>query len=91
MKVTIEEIQKQTASFFGIDQIDILGTSRARVVAYPRQIAMYLARDLTSRSLPEIGRCFRRDHSTVHHACAVVPKRPGQVAAVATIRMRLES
>ncbi|MDH5747975.1 MAG: chromosomal replication initiator protein DnaA [Rhodospirillales bacterium] len=68
-RVTIEEIQKSVASHFNIRVSDMHSARRARSVARPRQIAMYLAKQLTSRSLPEIGRKFGgRDHTTVMHA-----------------------
>jgi len=68
-RVTIEEIQKQVASHFNIRVSDMHSARRARSVARPRQVAMYLAKQLTSRSLPEIGRKFGgRDHTTVMHA-----------------------
>jgi len=68
-RVTIEEIQKQVASHFNIRMADMHSARRARSVARPRQVAMYLAKQLTSRSLPEIGRKFGgRDHTTVMHA-----------------------
>ena len=68
-KVTIEEIQKKVAEHFSIRLTDMSSARRARAVARPRQIAMYLAKQLTSRSLPEIGRTFGgRDHTTVMHA-----------------------
>lgn len=68
-RVTIEEIQKQVASHFNIRMSDMHSARRARSVARPRQVAMYLAKQLTSRSLPEIGRKFGgRDHTTVMHA-----------------------
>ncbi len=68
-RVTIEEIQKQVASHFNIRISDMHSARRARSVARPRQVAMYLAKQLTSRSLPEIGRKFGgRDHTTVMHA-----------------------
>jgi chromosomal replication initiator protein len=68
-KVTIEEIQKQVAEHFNIRISDMHSARRARSVARPRQVAMYLAKQLTSRSLPEIGRKFGgRDHTTVMHA-----------------------
>ena len=68
-RVTIEEIQKQVASHFNIRTSDMHSARRARAVARPRQVAMYLAKQLTSRSLPEIGRKFGgRDHTTVMHA-----------------------
>lgn len=68
-RVTIEEIQKRVAEHFNIRISDMHSARRARSVARPRQIAMYLAKQLTSRSLPEIGRKFGgRDHTTVMHA-----------------------
>ncbi len=68
-RVTIEEIQKRVAEHFNIRMADMHSARRARAVARPRQVAMYLAKQLTSRSLPEIGRKFGgRDHTTVMHA-----------------------
>ncbi|MGB0670566.1 MAG: chromosomal replication initiator protein DnaA [Rhodospirillales bacterium] len=68
-RVTIEDIQKSVASHFNIRLHDMQSARRARAVARPRQVAMYLAKQLTSRSLPEIGRKFGgRDHTTVMHA-----------------------
>jgi len=69
-RVTIEEIQRKTAEFYKLDLRELHSTRRARRVARPRQVAMFLARELTSRSLPDIGRRFGgRDHTTVLHAC----------------------
>ena len=69
-RVTIEEIQKKTAEFYKLDLRELHSARRARRVARPRQVAMFLARELTSRSLPDIGRRFGgRDHTTVLHAC----------------------
>jgi len=68
-KVTIEEIQKKVAEHFNIRITDMHSPRRSRSVARPRQVAMYLAKSITSRSLPEIGRKFGgRDHTTVMHA-----------------------
>ena len=68
-KVNIEEIQKKVAQHFNIKVSDMSSARRSRTVARPRQIAMYLSKNLTSRSLPEIGRRFgNRDHTTVIHA-----------------------
>jgi chromosomal replication initiator protein len=72
-RVTIEEIQKRVAEHYNIRLTDMSSPRRARNVARPRQIAMYLAKQLTSRSLPEIGRRFGgRDHTTVMHAVSRV-------------------
>ncbi len=68
-RVTIEQIQKRVATHFNIKLSEMSSARRARAVARPRQVAMYLAKQLTSRSLPEIGRKFgNRDHTTVMHA-----------------------
>lgn len=68
-RVSIEEIQKRVAEKWNIRLTDMSSARRARAVARPRQVAMYLAKQLTSRSLPEIGRMFgNRDHTTVMHA-----------------------
>ena len=69
-KTSIEDIQRKTAEFYKLDVRDFHSPQRARRVARPRQVAMYLSRKLTTRSLPEIGRRFGgRDHTTVLHAC----------------------
>jgi chromosomal replication initiator protein len=68
-RITIEEIQRKVASHFNIRIADMHSARRSRSIARPRQIAMYLAKQLTQRSLPEIGRKFGgRDHTTVMHA-----------------------
>ena len=68
-KTTIEEIQKKVADHYNIRLTDMHSPRRSRSVARPRQVAMYLAKFITSRSLPEIGRKFGgRDHTTVMHA-----------------------
>ena len=68
-RVTIDEIQRRVAEYFNVKMGDMLSARRARSVARPRQIAMYLSKQLTTRSLPEIGRKFGgRDHTTVIHA-----------------------
>jgi chromosomal replication initiator protein len=68
-KVTIDEIIRKVADHYNLRLSDMLSPRRARVVARPRQVAMFLAKMLTSKSLPEIGRRFGgRDHTTVIHA-----------------------
>ena len=67
-KLTIEEIQRKVAEHYNIRLSDLIGPKRLRNIARPRQVAMYLAKQLTSRSLPEIGRRFGgRDHTTIMH------------------------
>lgn len=83
-RVTIEEIQKKVAEHFNIRLADMSSARRARAVARPRQVAMYLAKQLTQRSLPEIGRKFGdRDHTTVMHAVRKVDELCGTDPAFA--------
>ena len=68
-RITIDEIQKKVSSYYNIRIDDLISSRRIRTFARPRQIAMYLSKKLTTRSLPEIGRKFGgRDHTTVIHA-----------------------
>ena len=68
--VTIENIQKTVAEYFKVRVADLLSKRRSRSIARPRQIAMCLSKELTNRSLPEIGDMFGgRDHTTVLHGC----------------------
>ena len=74
-KITIDMIQKRVCEYFDIKASDMKAKKRSRGIAYPRQIAMYLARQLTDYSLPEIGEYFGgRDHTTVMHACDKIQK-----------------
>lgn len=71
--VSVENIQKTVADYYRIKVVDLLSKKRTRAIARPRQIAMYLARELTQFSLPEIGVAFGdRDHTTVLHACKTI-------------------
>jgi chromosomal replication initiator protein len=79
VRTSIEDIQRRTAEFYKLEVRDFHSPQRARRVARPRQVAMYLARKLTSRSLPEIGRRFGgRDHTTVLHACRRIEELCGE-------------
>ena len=74
-RVTIDEIQRKVSDHYRIRQAEMSSARRAREVARPRQVAMYLAKQLTPRSLPEIGRRFGgRDHTTVIHAVKQIEK-----------------
>ncbi len=74
-QLTIENIQKATSEYYNIQQNDLLSNRRTRSVVRPRQMAMLLSKELTNRSLPEIGKAFgRRDHTTVLHACKTIKK-----------------
>nr|WP_234026459.1 chromosomal replication initiator protein DnaA [Qipengyuania thermophila] len=72
-RITIDEIQRTVCQFYRIDRTEMASKRRARAVVRPRQVAMYLAKVLTPRSYPEIGRKFGgRDHSTVIHAVRLI-------------------
>ena len=72
-QISIENIQKTVADYFKIKVADMYSKKRTRIIARPRQMAMYLARELTNLSYPEIGLSFGgRDHTTVLHACAKI-------------------
>lgn len=71
-RVTIEEIQRKVAERYNIRVAEMTSKRRDRPVARPRQIAMFLAKELTTKSLPDIGRAFDRDHTTVIHAVKAI-------------------
>jgi chromosomal replication initiator protein len=72
-RITIDEIQRMVCQFYRVDRTEMASKRRARAVVRPRQVAMYLAKVLTPRSYPEIGRKFGgRDHSTVIHAVRLI-------------------
>lgn len=94
-RITIEEIQRRVAEHWNIRLTDMTSARRARNVARPRQVAMYLAKHLTQRSLPEIGRKFgNRDHTTVMHAISrvgeLMTEDPGFAEDVELLRRLLE-
>jgi chromosomal replication initiator protein len=71
--ITVDKIQNTVSNFFNIQLAEMLSQRRSRPLARPRQIAMYLAKKMTTRSLPEIGRRFaNRDHTTVIHAVKTI-------------------
>ena len=95
-KVTVEEIQRKVSEHYNIRLSDLLGPKRLRTVARPRQVAMYLAKKLTTRSLPEIGRRFGgRDHTTVMHGVRRIEELKAEDAQLAEdlelLRRTLES
>jgi chromosomal replication initiator protein len=69
-EVTVEKIKRATAKFCGVRESDLSSSKRSRSIVFPRQVAMYLSRELTPESLQTIGRAFgKKDHTTVLHAC----------------------
>ncbi len=80
-KVTVDMIQKLVSEHYGLKQADLISERRARAVARPRQVAMWLAKQITTRSLPDIGRRFGgRDHTTVLHAVRKIADERGKDA-----------
>lgn len=95
-KITVEDIQRKVSEHYNIRFADLIGPRRFRTVTRPRQMAMYLAKELTSRSLTEIGRRFGgRDHTTVLHSVRRMEKLRGQDSQIAEdlelLRRALES
>ena len=73
--ITVDKIQNVVSNYFNIALNEMLSQRRSRPLARPRQIAMYLAKKMTTRSLPEIGRRFaNRDHTTVIHAVKTITR-----------------
>jgi chromosomal replication initiator protein len=73
--LTVEEIMKVVADFYGVTLSDILSSQRTQTLVTPRQVAMYLSYKLTTRSLVEIGRSFGKTHATVYHGAQTIQKR----------------
>jgi chromosomal replication initiator protein len=92
-RTTVREVQERTAEAFDVSLDDLLSGSRAQAVAWPRQVAMYLARELTGATLPAIGRAFGKNHTTVMHACRRTAERiaadPEAYEAVRELSQRL--
>jgi chromosomal replication initiator protein len=87
-RIKIEDILRIISRHFGVSKGDLLSQRRHRSVVWPRQIGMYLAKQLTARSLPEIGRRFgNRDHTTVLHA---IRKIEGELAGNPRLKEELE-
>lgn len=74
-QLTIEEIQKVVSDYYDIRLGDMTSNRRPQAIAFPRQIAMYLSREMTSQSLPSIGQSFGKNHATVMHACRSVANK----------------
>ncbi|ABK42530.1 chromosomal replication initiator protein DnaA [Magnetococcus marinus MC-1] len=90
--VTVEQIQKTVANYYKVKVTDLCSNSRSRIYSHPRQIAMYLCKQLTQHSYPEIGHRFGgRDHTTVLYAVSQVDKKQGSTPALADELASLKS
>ncbi|MCX6997842.1 MAG: chromosomal replication initiator protein DnaA [Kiritimatiellaeota bacterium] len=91
--ITMESIQRAVAEQYDIRLGDMTSKQRPQAIAFPRQVAMYLCRDLTDHSLPAIGEAFGRNHATVLHACSLINTRmktdPDLRQTLAVLRQRL--
>lgn len=74
-KISIQKIQRHVADYYDIRVSDITGNKRPQNIAFPRQIAMFLSRELTEESLPSIGETFNRNHATILHACKAIQEK----------------
>lgn len=95
-RLTTVKIRSVVEDFYGMERGDLLTKSRHRCLAHPRQLAMYFARELTNKSLPDIGKWFGGfDHTTVIHAIKAVKARiandPDYAADVEVLRERLQA
>jgi chromosomal replication initiator protein len=91
-RVSVEDIQRKVAEHYRLKMADLLSARRARALARPRQVAMYLCKQLTTRSLPDIGRRFGgRDHTTVLHAVKRIDALMTEDAAMAEDVKRLQA
>ena len=95
MRYIVRDIERAVCQRFKLTPERLRGAERQRKIARPRQIAMYLARELTDASLPQIGRHFARDHTTVIHACkkiAAMAEQGGRMPTyLAEVRAILEA
>ena len=83
-RITVDDIQKAVSEYYGMKQADLLSDRRNRAIARPRQVAMWLCKQMTTRSLPDIGRRFGgRDHTTVLHAVRKIEELKGVDAPIA--------
>lgn len=89
----VTDIQTAVCQQYHITPLEMTSRRQTRRLARPRQLAMYLARELTPMSMPEIGRAFSRDHTTVIHACrtieAIMATDRHFASAVAVLRFRI--
>ena len=89
--ISIDTIQKKVSEFYDIRLADMKSSRRPKAIAFPRQLAMYLARNLTGRSLSEIGEAFGgRDHTTVLHACKSIDKKSNRDKILSNTLSHLE-
>jgi chromosomal replication initiator protein len=88
--ITAPRIQQTVAEYFGVKVSEIRSKSRLRSITFPRQVAMFLCRELTNSSLPEIGRYFGgKDHTTVLHSCTKIAHLEEQDEHVARVLWQL--
>lgn len=84
-RITCDLIQQTVAEYYSITMAEMKAKRRSREISIPRQIAMYLTRELTEMSLTQIGAAFNRDHTTVIHACEKVSEDARSDAATANL------
>lgn len=92
-RLTVARIQQEVAYHYGLDPMEMISHRRTKAIACARQVAMYLARHMTTQSFPDIGRRFQRDHTTVIHGVNEIERKlkgdPILAADCAILRERL--
>jgi chromosomal replication initiator protein len=93
--ILIREVQRVVARHYGMSPAELISDDRCKMFAHPRQVAMYLARELSGHSLTVIGHWFHRDHSTIIHGIRSVEKRAARQVGlrrdIQKLRKRLET
>ncbi len=85
-RITCDAVKQAVADYYGVSMTEMTAKRRSREVVIPRQVAMYLARELTDLSLTQLGAAFARDHSTILHACEKVSEDPAMAGILEDLR-----
>ena len=90
-RITCDAIKQAVADYYGIAAAELTAKRRSREVVIPRQVAMFLAREMTDLSLTQLGAAFQRDHSTILHACDKVAEDPAMTSILEDLRHAVRS
>lgn len=90
-RITCDAIKQAVADYYGISAAELTAKRRSREVVIPRQVAMFLAREMTDLSLTQLGAAFQRDHSTILHACDKVAEDPAMTSILEDLRHAVRS
>ena len=90
-RITCDAIKQAVADYYGISAAELTAKRRSREIVIPRQVAMFLAREMTDLSLTQLGAAFQRDHSTILHACDKVSEDPAMASILEDLRHAIRS